>query len=63
MMNLHLGLVQEVLLEQTVQKGCTVTGVNLIEIKKQIAKQTMAPDIKKGAVVCFFNTKDWSGDK
>ena len=36
-MSLHLGLVQEVLLEQTVQKGCTVTGVNLNEIKKQIA--------------------------
>ena len=35
-MNLHLGLVQEVLLEQTVQKGCTVPGINLIEIKKRI---------------------------
>ena len=32
-MNLHLGLVQEVLLEQTVQKGCTVPVINLIEIK------------------------------
>ena len=32
-MNLHLGLDQEVLVEQTVQKGCTVPGVNLIEIK------------------------------
>ena len=35
-MNLHLGLDQEVLAEQTVQKGCTVTGVNLNEIKKRI---------------------------